>query len=312
MDPFEDLDRRLRESREAVRRFDHLAARRSTVATQLREVAEAVARLEAELAEERRDVTRLEGGFTGFLAGLTGGRQERLTRERAEAEAAAERLDGQRRRLADLTADLQHTDRELSQLAGAGETHDHVLAEKERLLVRLADPRAQRLTELTTELADTEAGLREHEEAVRAGATAGRAVTEMLTLLDRARQASTWDLLGGGAHADAVERHHLKAADQVAWHAQRALDVYARELADVGWTATPRLPTVDTRWFADTFFDNIITDALKHQRINRTRDAVTAMSQWIDTSLHTLSQRKDDLAHRRTRLHHEREHLLTP
>ncbi|MEU4571553.1 hypothetical protein ACBI99_42180 [Nonomuraea sp. ATR24] len=311
MDPIEDLDRRLRETREAVRRFDQLAARRSTVNTQLREVTEAVTRLEAELKKEQRDVTRLEGGFSGFLAGLTGGKQERLTRERAEAQAAAERLDGQRHRLTDLTADLEATDRVLSHLAGAAEAYEQALADKESLLVNLADPRAQRLIDLATQLADTEADLREHDEAIQAGDTARRAVAEMLALLKHAHGASTFDMLGGGAFADAVEHHHLRAADQVAWHAQRALDVFSRELADIGWTATPRLPKVDTRWFADTFFDNIITDALKHQRINRTRNAVTAMSQWLGTSLHTLTVQRNDLAALHTQLLQEREHLLT-
>jgi hypothetical protein len=307
---FENLDQGLREAREGVRRFDHLAGRRSAIAAQVREVSELIGQLEAELAKERHDVARLEGGFAGFVAGLVGSKQERLTKERAEAEAVHERLDGQRGRLAQLTGDLDRTDRELAETAGAHESYRRVLAEKERLLVELGDDRGARLMELATLLADALADLREYEEALQAGMTAGQAVDQMLSLLNKARGASTWDMLGGGAYTDAVERHHLKAADQTAWHAQRALDVFSRELANLGWVADPRMPEVDTRWFADVFFDNIITDALKHQRINRTRDAVAEMSQWVGEAVRTLTQRSGELHQRREGLLLERERLI--
>jgi hypothetical protein len=265
---FENLDQGLREARERARRFDHLAGRRSAIAAQVREVSELIGQLEAELAKERHDVARLEGGFARFVAGL------------------------------------------VAETAGAHESHRRLLAEKERLLVELGDDRRARLVELSTLLADAQADLREYEEALQAGMTAGQVVGEMLSLLNKARRASAWDMLGGGAYTDAVERHHLKAADQTAWHAQRALDVFSRELADLGWVADPRLPEVDTRWFADVFFDNIITDALKHQRINRTRDAVAEMSQWVGEAVRTLTQRSVELQQRRGELLVERERLV--
>lgn len=255
-------------------------------------------------------MARLEGGFAGFVAGLAGSKQERLTKERAEAEAVLERLDGQRGRLAELTGDLGRTDRELAETAGAHESYRRLLAEKERLLVELGDDRIARLMELSTSLADAQADLREHEEALQAGTAAGQAVGQMLSLLNKARGASTWDMLVGGAYTDAVERHYLMAADQTAWHAQRALDVFSRELADLGWAADPRLPEVDTRWFADVFFDNIITDALKHRRINRTRDAVAAMSRWIAETGQTLTARARELHQRHAELLQERERLI--
>ncbi|WP_214639073.1 hypothetical protein [Nonomuraea sp. NEAU-A123] len=111
VDAFADVDRKLRESREQIRRFDHLTTRRKTITVQIREVTELTSQLETQLAKEQRDVTRLEGRLGGFLAVLAGpiagSKEERLARERAEAEAAWERLRGQRRRLDDLTADLR-------------------------------------------------------------------------------------------------------------------------------------------------------------------------------------------------------------
>ncbi|MFG1942313.1 hypothetical protein [Nonomuraea sp. NPDC048826] len=310
MDPFEDLDHRLRETRERVRWFDHLAAQRTTLGRQIREVSDLVTELERQLDKERRDVERLEGGLGGFLAKLAGSREERLSKERAEAAVAGERLDGQRARLENLTADLAKTERDLAAMAGAHDDYQRLLSEKEQLLVERGDQRGRRLMELSGLLADTRADLREHEEAVHAGKEAAQWVRHVLALLENARGASTWDMLGGGAFADAVERHHLVSADQATWQAQQALDTLSRELADLGWVVAPRMPEVDTRWFADVFFDNILTDALKHQRINRTRTAVAEMSGWIDDTLGTLAKAQTDLTQRLATLTEEREHLI--
>ncbi|WP_214321380.1 hypothetical protein [Nonomuraea sediminis] len=311
MDSFEDLDSDLLETRERVRRFDYLAGQRTAAGGQIREVAQLIGSLETQLAKEERDVTRLEKGFRGVLAGLVGAKEEHLARERAEAVAAAERLHGQRARVVSLQADLDGIERELASLAGAHDAYQRLLAEKERRLVQLGDPRGRELLDLTRKLADTESDLKEYGEAWQAGNAAGQALSQVLALLGGAQGASTWDLLGGGVISDAIEHDRLTQADQAAWHAQRALDVFARELADVGWAANPRLPKVDTRWFVDTFFDNIITDALKHQRINKTRNEVASTAQWASETTRALAAHRDQLTHHRATLHQQREHLLT-
>ncbi|MFI6599915.1 hypothetical protein ACIBHX_27050 [Nonomuraea sp. NPDC050536] len=311
MDSFEDLDSDLLETRERVRRFDYLAGQRTAVGAQISEVTQLIGSLETQLAKEERDVTRLEKGFRGVLAGLVGSKEEHLAQERAEAVAAAERLHGQRARVTSLQADLDGIERELASLAGAHDAYQRLLADKERRLVQLGDPRGRELLDLTRQLADAESDLREYGEAWQAGNVAGQALKQVLAFLGSAKGASTWDLLGGGVIADSVEHGRLQQADQAAWHAQRALDVFARELADVGWAANPRLPKVDTRWFVDTFFDNIITDALKHQRITKTRDEVAATAQWVAQSLQTLAAHRDQLTRHRHTLHQNRERLLT-
>ncbi|WP_084962597.1 hypothetical protein [Thermoactinospora rubra] len=305
------LDQRLIDCAARVRRGDHLRRLRATTVGQIEEVRQALAGLEAALAKEERDVSRLEGGFAGFLAGLMGSgrKQERLTRERAEAEAARERVRGHRERLARLESDLAAIDAELTELTPAYEEYPRLLADKERLLVEGGDARGEELVRLGAELTEVASRLREYDEAQRAGAAAQQALGVVLSLLEGARAASTWDMLGSNT-ADLVERRRLQGADQAAWHAQRALDVFARELADVGVAASPQLPAVDTRWFVDTFFDNVITDMLKHQRITRTRDDVAATAQWAQQTLAALAARGEKLARRRADLLARRERLL--
>ncbi|MBG0821158.1 hypothetical protein HS048_10480 [Planomonospora sp. ID91781] len=311
MTSFDTLDDDLRTARERVRRLERLTGQRRAVAAQIQEVEALLGDLEIRLAEEEDDVSRLEGGFTAFLSGLTGFREERLARERAEAQAVRQRIEGQRVRLGWLQTDRAAVESGLAEVGSAPQEYGALLERKERLLMASGDPRGGELSRIARELAETAADLREHEEAHRAGIAAAEAVGQVLRCLGGARGASVWDMLGGGTFADMVEHGHLRNADEAAWHAQRALDAFARELADVGVHVAPVMPEVDTRWFADMFFDNIVTDAFKHQRIARTGEAVAETARWVSGTVDGLAARCGELVRRRDSLEARREDVLT-
>ncbi|SDI96951.1 hypothetical protein SAMN05421869_10857 [Nonomuraea jiangxiensis] len=295
-----------------MHRAEHVRRLRETTAQQIADVRSTLEDLEVELAQEERDVARLEGGLSAVLARMLGNREERLERERAEAVVARERVDGHRARLAQLEADAAAADAELAVLEPASREYARLLAEKEQQLIRSGDPRARELADLGAALDRLSAHVRECDEAHQAGRGAHEALGVVLGFLNSARNASTFDMFGGGLLADAYEHDKLTSADEAAWHAQRALDVFSRELADIGVAARPVMPKVDTRWFVDAFFDNIISDVLKHQRIEKTRAEVKKLAQWVaDTGAH-LQARRAQLLAERARLLTRREELLRP
>ena len=183
-------------------------------------------------------------------------------------------------------------------------------AEADAARLRVDGHRA-RLRHLATDLESLDRDLaREHEEARQAGIEALAAVEAVLAHLGGARRWSTFDLFGGGLLADSFEHDRLNQAHGQAWHAQRRLDVFARQLADVGVDVRPQLPPIDTRWFVDAFFDNVITDAIRHNRIERTGEEIAAMAAWIRSVLKRLDDgrsrlraMRDEFAARRQRLH---------
>ncbi|SEH00937.1 hypothetical protein SAMN05444920_118126 [Nonomuraea solani] len=304
------MDERLRTAAARMHRADHLRRWHTAAAEQVQQARHTLADLEKDLSKEEADVARLEGGMKAFLARLVSQREVLLDRERAEADIARQRLDGHRARLAQIEADEQAIEAELAALATASEDYAKLLAQKERQLLTSGDARASELMDLGAALDRASAEQREHTEAYQAGQAALQALAQVLDHLGAAKGASTWDLLGGGFVADAIEHNRLRSADEAAWHAQRALDVFSRELADVGVTARVRLPEVDTRWFVDTFFDNIITDVVKHQRIEKTRAEVERTARWVqDVGTH-LRHRDAELSRERARLLAEREELL--
>lgn len=295
-----------------MHRAEHVRHLRKITAQQIEVVRSTLEDLEFELAEEERDVARLEGGLSAVLARMLGNREERLERERAEAVVARERVDGHRARLAQLEADAAAAAAELAVLDPASREYAQLLAQKEQQLIRNGDPRARELADLGAALDRLSADVRECEEARQAGQGAHEALGVVLRFLDSARNASTFDVFGGGPLADAYEHDKLTSADKAAWHAQRALDVFARELADTGIAARPVMPKVDTRWFVDAFFDNIISDVLKHQRIEKTRAEVKKLAQWVRDTGAYLKARHAQLLAERAQLLTRREELLRP
>ncbi|MGW4409303.1 hypothetical protein ACWEJ6_35100 [Nonomuraea sp. NPDC004702] len=306
-----ELDERLREAFARMHRAEHVRRLRGSAAQQIADVRDTLKGLESELADEERDVARLEGGLSAVLSRLLGNREERLARERAEVVVARERVDGHRARLAQLEADVAAADAELAVLDPASREYARLLVEKEQI-VRSGDPRARELADLGAALDRLSAEVRECDEAHQAGQGAHEALAVVLRLLDSARTASTFDVFGGGLIADAFEHDRLTSADKAAWHAQRALDVFSRELADTGIASRPVMPKVDTRWFVDAFFDNIISDVLKHQRIEKTRAEVQRLAQWVRETRAHLKGRRGQLLAEQSRLLTRREQLLRP
>ena len=224
------------------------------------------------LRAEESDVAKLQQvTLTSIVATVSGAKEERLAKERADAE-----------------------------LHDAPQRFEQAMAAAEAALQAGGDPRAADLAKLAEQLGDVEADLREHEEARQTGIEALAAVEGVLEHLGGARRWSTF----------AFEHDRLNQAHGQAWQAQRRLDVFARQLADVGVDVRPQLPTIDTRWFVDMFFDNVITDAMRHNRIERTGEEIAAMAAWIRSVLKPLDDGRsrlralrNDLAAQRRRLH---------
>lgn len=188
-----------------MRRLDHVRRLRASAMRQLTDVERELAELRRVQAAEERDVDKLERRtLTSIVAGALGARDERLAKERAEADMARLRVDGHDARLRQLTVDVNALDRELGQLADAPRQYDQALVDAERAMRDTGDPRAATLTEIAIRIADITADLREYREAQEAGEAALGAVAAVLKPLGAAQGWSTADMFSG-SFADLVE-----------------------------------------------------------------------------------------------------------
>jgi len=273
-----NIEQRLAEAAQAVHERDLTARRCDELKARAGEIRAQLSALRAELAVDQEDVGRLEGlSFTRVLASLAGSRDERLGRERAEAEASRYRVAEAQARYAALDADLHEARRRLVALAGAPAAYAAVLEAKERYLTASGDLRGQALLALAEERGRLNGELKEADEALRAADAALLALDRARDRLNSASGWSTYDtFFGGGAIASAVKHERMDEAADATAEADQRLAVLRTELADVkepGPTA-PQLAIGGGTRFVDVWFDNFFTDLSVGHRIDQAKQNV--------------------------------------
>lgn len=310
----DDIEQRLAAAAEASREHELTKRRSEELRIRMNELERSLATLRSRHADEQRDVARLEGlSLTRVLASLRGARDDRLARERAEAEAAGYRLAEARARFHALRREYDTARARLIQLATAPQTYAAVLEEKERHLAASGDPRGARLLELADERGRLTGELREVTEAQHAARLARDALAEVRQELDGASGWSTYDtFLGGGAFSSAMKHSRLDSAAQAAARADRCLAVLRTELADVPSLAltAPQLAVTGLTRFVDVWFDNIFTDLAVRDQIKQAERNVERSMRLVDEIRGRLEQRASRTRGELARIEAERSDLL--
>lgn len=308
----DELNRRLAEAADRYARFEKLNRQSARLREEYRAAADRAARLKAALAKEERDVERLESGsLWALLSSLLADRAERLDRERQEAAEALVRFEEARQHAEQLRQDLEAAEAEAASLAGAEATYRDLLAEKERRLRSEQGLAAERLLAMDREEAGARRRAREIAEARSAGQTAQGGLDRVSDLLRSAEGWGTWDMLGGGLLSTMIKHSRVDDARTELMKVRHSLDVFRRELSDVGGDID--LPSVDldgfTR-FADYFWDNFFVDWIVQSRIGEALRAVQDAQRQVEHLLRWLADQERAVQAGLEQIQRRREQLL--
>lgn len=231
---------------------------------------------------ERADeaVQKLEGlGPTALFHALLGARTEKLDSENAALLRARVRLEDVEAAMDPL---LEQRRRVVAEIESIGD-----LAARERELVRTKDAAVRERggadAERAIALAQREGQLasmaKEVGEAIGAGRLAEAALIEASAELRSAHGWGVYDVFGGGLLAKAVKYGHVDKARSRAAMAQRHLDTFRREIADVQLASNGLAIDIGgLATFADWFLDGLLVDWVVLRRIDtaqeRCRDAL--------------------------------------
>lgn len=310
-----DIEERLTRLAQDVRereiigsRVDQLRRRRAGLVAELD-------RLRQQHALEQRDVEKLESlSLTRVIAGLRGAgrREDRLVRERAEADAARYRVAEAGQRLAAIEEELAQAEARSSELAGAPAGFAAALDDKEAWIRAAGGPAAEQIVGLAQERGRTDAELRELAEATQAAARAAQALEAVGEKLGSADSWSAYDtFFGGGMISSSIKHDRLDDAARLAAHADRCLAVLRTELADVGIVRPVGPIGVDggTR-FLDVWFDNIFTDLAVRDHIKRAQANLADARQRVADIRRHLEGRTKAARQHRADLDRTRQNLL--
>jgi hypothetical protein len=310
----DNIEQRLTAAAQAVREHEVTVRRCADLSGLQSQVAAEVAGLQAQYADERQDVERLEGlSLTRVLTSLRGARDDSLARERAEADAARYRVAEAEARLDAVRREQDAAQDRLRQLAAAPAAYVTLLDEKERYLSQSGDPRGAQLLKLADERGRLTGELTEIGEALRAARAAGQALAQAQDSLGSASSWSTYDtFFGGGAIASEFKHARLDEAADAAAHADQSLAILRTELADVGDVSlTAQLKVSDGTRFVDVWLDNIFSDLAADGRIRQAQANVVQSWQRVREVRNRLTTREARAQARLTAIEAERQGLLT-
>lgn len=264
--------------------------------------------LEKIMRKEQDDVDRLNGrSLTAFFYRATGKMGEKLTKEEAEAYAAAVKYDAAKNELQAVNNDIEYCQRRLSELHDCEQQYEKVLKEKTEQIKQSGVPEAGRIMQIENEIAFLENQQKEIQEAINAGNQAFYIAQKILEDLDSAKNWSTFDLMGGGLIADMAKYDKLNKVQDQIQDLQNALRGFRTELADVTERISGNLyvEIEDFLHFADYFFDGLFTDWMVYDKINDSRNRTMQTSDQIQKILGQLNEMDNDLCSKKDNLKEE-------
>lgn len=310
-----DIEQRLAAAAQAVREREVISQRQADLRARQGELETELAALREQASAERTDVERLEGMSLARVLAALAAREERLARERAEADAAGYRAAEAAARLEAVRREVAAAGDRLAALEPAPRAYAAVLDEKERYLTGSGDRRGAALLALADERGRLMAELKETVEAVRAADAATAALSDVEDMLRSASGWSTYDTwFGGGMISSSVKHDRMDEAAQAAAIADQRLAVLRFELADVTGPAlgtAPQLALSGGTKFVDVWFDNFFTDLAVADRIRQAQQQVTDSAEIVERLRGRLTARARAAQGRLAAIEAERERLLT-
>ena len=279
-----------------VCRKQHLEKMRQELTEQKDVLTETVSELNEARLKEQADVEKLEGGsLSAFFYNVIGKMDEKLTKEREEAYAAAVKYDAAVRELQKVEADLQKNESDLNSFGNCEEQYEELLALKKERMKTTGHWAAENIFEFEQRLTYLNNQERELEEALEAGAAAEKRVEDVLGCLSGAEKWGTFDLLGGGVLADAMKYSKLDDAQLLIEDLQNRLRCFKTELADVTIDTEMNIKIDGFLQFADYFFDNLFTDWTVMEKIHNSQLQVENTGDQIESVMEKLKEMKEQV-----------------
>lgn len=270
-----------------------LRRQRDTIAQRIRTMEGMLPRLEQSVQDEQADVDRMEsGGFTSFVYGIIGRQEEKLEKERQEAAEARNQYQAALNTLQDLYRQQENLTESIRQMGDPQGQYQRLYEETRQRLLSSSSPDAQRLRQLESERRQLRSLGKELVEARNAGEQVMDKIDQIQRSLGSASTWGTVDLFSDGFFADIAKYSHMDSAEAQMQELSRLLQRFSKELRDVDTNVQLSADIGGGMRFADFFFDNIFTDAMALQRIDRVKGEVNRISNQVSQHLSEVCNRQ--------------------
>jgi hypothetical protein len=268
--------------------------------------------MEITLEKEQRDVETLESeGLTTMFRKFLGDREEKLEKEREEYLKASLRYNELYKSVGLIRYELELlTNKQQNEEAVARRVEVQMKMREEEIMqldpmagaeLKNLHDQSDRLQKYTVEV----------EEAFKAGSEALHYVSRAEYFLRDAQGWGQRDLWGSGRHGN-LKHQAIDQAREMASQSRHALLRFGNELKDVykDLEFQVNMDIEEFNKFGDIFFDNIISDYLAQQKINKALANVSATRQQIEHIMAMLEKEKGNITSKEEQLEQQRKEVI--
>lgn len=259
--------------RELKHELTRVESKRTELLARIRKQEALIVKLEVELEMEEQDVEKLTRmSLTNLFHTILRSKREQLELERQQALAAALRLQEAKTSLAELQQELVEVGRKLAELSGVDREYEQLMSRKEAALREMPQTAGQ-LQEMDEEISTKSLLRKEIGEALSAGKGVMSLLTDASDSLQKAENWGNWDMwANGGMISTHIKHGHVDDAKNFIHHANRQLQDFHKELADLKQSVDVQVDISGTLKMADYWFDGLITDWIVQGRINNAQE----------------------------------------
>lgn len=301
LDEIQDLRRKKEKWEDQLKREKELLVKESKTLLQL----------DAVLQKAEKDVKKLESlSLTNLFYTFFGDKWEKLNKKKQEAIAAQLKYEEHTQTVQEIEQEIKDLEEKLRSVTHIEKEYRNILKEKEQLIQDSSTIWNEQLSELADKEAKLYADIKEYEEAIRAGDSVYRTMSQAVNSLEKAKGWATWDLVGGGMISTAIKHSHLDEAKSLVHQAQTKLRQFQNELLDIDKHFNVQFDISGFMTFADYFFDGLIVDWVVRGRISDSLTQADKTRYRIGSILDDLKKQHTKLKREFERVKHERIRLL--
>lgn len=284
-----NIDNEVHEAKQRYDRYLKLESLMTEKVRQLNQQEDKVYELYLQLQKENKDVEELEKtSFTTLFLKLARQMAERKEKEAQEARIVELRYHDAKRVENEIREELNQLKEEQSNLKNARQDYLEALARKRE---QLSPEQLNKINDLQNKIDQAEYNIKEGKEAIEAGAYAREVAMKVYNNFE---SASTWgvlDMVGALDFIAGMAKHaKINEAKQLTNELEQALRRFKTELVDTRINVNTSIEISDFDCMVDFMFDNIFSDYMIQNKINRAKEQVGTLLNEIEYVLNELNE----------------------
>lgn len=294
--------------KEGVHQLNKLTEHEVQLAQLIKKQEKHILELEVKVDMEQEDVDKLMKMSLKYLFyTILRSKEEQLSKERREVLEATLRLQEAKMNLEDYKLELNAIKTKITELSAIPKEYDELMRRKE-ILLRTQPGQAHILEEMEIEISKQGILQKEIKEALREGKGVISLLTDASKSLEKAEDWGNWDLwLNGGMISTFIKHDHIDDARAFIHSANRQLERFHKELADLKQTIDIQVDISGLWTLADYLLDGFIVDWIVQDKIeNAQQKALDALHKLrpivsqLESELLRVSQQIENLKQKRT------------